>query len=575
MDDFSGFAMPKMLHANLAEMQYQQPTPIQAKAIPLALEGQDILGSAQTGTGKTAAFLIPAISYLLRNQEESAIILAPTRELAMQVMTVSHAMLGKQSGIRSTLLIGGAPMQKQFQELRRSPRLIIGTPGRINDHLRRKSLHLSNASFLILDEMDRMLDLGFGVQIDDIVQHMPNERQTLMFSATLPKEIEKLSKKYMSNATRVSVDNVSRPAAKIKQTELRVGQRDKYQTLLNELQKREGTVVMFVKTRRDTETIAEKLAKDGIEAEPIHGELRQKRRDNTIKAFRNQKFRVLVATDVAARGLDIPHIAHVINYDLPQVAEDYIHRIGRTARAGAEGEALCLIAPHDEEKWYEIAMLLDPNAKIERPRRMGKSKPKRFGGKGGGGGKSFGGGGGAGGRRDGKSFGGGGNGKPFKRREGGSSEGKPFKRREEGGSSEGGKPFKRREGGHSDGKPFKRRDEGSSEGQPFKRREGAADAKPYKQKRPGSHTDAGGKPKFEKRSEGGDKPFKRRDEGSSEGHTKTNFKKRKKPPGAGGGRPNKAGGEGAKSKPAHGGKGGSISRSQAKNLKGKVKFKQG
>jgi len=562
MDDFNGLAMPKMLHANLAEMQYQTPTPIQAKAIPIALEGRDILGSAQTGTGKTAAFLIPAISYLLRNQEESAIILAPTRELAMQVMTVAKAMLGKQSGIRSTLLIGGAPMQKQFQELRRSPRLIIGTPGRINDHLRRKSLHLSNASFMVLDEMDRMLDLGFGVQIDDIIAHMPNERQTLMFSATLPKEIEKLSKKYMANSERISVDAISRPAAKIKQTELRVGQREKYNTLLNELEKRDGTVIMFVKTRRDTETIAEKLQKDGIEAEPIHGELRQKRRDNTIKAFRNNKFRVLVATDVAARGLDIPHIAHVINYDLPQVAEDYIHRIGRTARAGAEGEALCLIAPHDEEKWYEIAMLLDPNAKIERPRRMGKSKPKRFGGKGGGprreGGKSFGGG---GGRRDGK---------PFKRREGGAEggKGKPFKRREEGEGGEGksfkkkrpgmetdaqGKPkFKKRRDGGSD-KPFKRREEGSSEGgdKPFKRREGG-------------------------RSEGGDKPFKRREGGGSEGHTKTNFKKRKKPAGAGSSnRPNKAGGQGAKSKPAQGGKGGSISRSQAKNLKGKVKFKQG
>lgn len=362
METFQSMKLPEALNHTLRHMQFNNPTPIQAQAIPLALEGKDIIGSAQTGTGKTGAFGIPLVAHLMSNPNCFALVVTPTRELATQVMTQLQAMLGKNSRTKTALLIGGESINKQLQQLRNHPRLFVGTPGRINDHLERKSLKLQNTNFLVLDETDRMLDMGFVVQINNIMKFITKSHQTLLFSATLPKNIIKISEKYLKNPIRISVDTPDSLTKKIKQDILRVDEKDKYSTLLSQLQERDGSIIIFVKTKHGTEKMAIKLRKEGYSTDSIHGDLRQRKRDSVIASFRKKKYRILVATDVAARGIDIPHIKHVINYDLPQCAEDYIHRIGRTARAGAEGAALCLISPADRKKWYAIHKLLNPNS---------------------------------------------------------------------------------------------------------------------------------------------------------------------------------------------------------------------
>ena len=380
MNIFKAMGLPEALLHTLQNMQFNEPTPIQAEAIPLALQGQDILGSAQTGTGKTGAFAIPLVARLLSNPRGSALVMTPTRELATQVMSQLQAMLGKKSKIKTALLIGGESMPKQLAQLRNRPRVIVGTPGRINDHLERRSLTLQDTAFLVLDETDRMLDMGFTVQIEDVLKYMPAQRQTLLFSATLPKNIVRIAEKYLNNPVRVAINQTLAPVATIKQDILKVSEADRYPNLLAQLEERKGSVIVFVKTKYGTEKMAKKLSKDGHSVDAIHGDLRQHKRDRVIAAFRNKKYRILVATDVAARGLDIPHIAHVINYDLPQCAEDYIHRIGRTARAGAEGSALNLITPADRGKWTMISRLLNPDAdhcEKNQPSKSQSSKRKR------------------------------------------------------------------------------------------------------------------------------------------------------------------------------------------------------
>ncbi len=331
----------------------------------MALDGRDVFRTAQTGTGKTGAFAIPVIEYLLKSPRGSALIMTPTRELATQVDSVLRQMLQGHGAIKTACLIGGEPMPKQLAQLRARPRIIIGTPGRINDHLTRGSVMMHDTGLLVLDETDRMLDMGFGIQIDAILKFMPKTRQTLLFSATLPPEILKISKKYLTDPERVEIGQASQPALNIEHKMERATDAEKYPKLLEELAEREGSVIIFVKTKRGCDKLATKLDRSGHTAEAIHGDLRQSQRDRVIKAFRNQRYRIMVATDVAARGLDIPHIEHVINYDLPQCAEDYIHRIGRTARAGAKGAALCFVSPEDGGKWRAISRLLNPGQKVE------------------------------------------------------------------------------------------------------------------------------------------------------------------------------------------------------------------
>lgn len=385
MQNFKEMNLPQALFHRLEEQDFKTPTPIQAQAIPHALEGKDILGSAQTGTGKTAAYGVPLVTKLLENDQGGALVLLPTRELAMQVMKALRLFIG-HSKIDTALLIGGEDMGKQLRQLRMKPRLIVGTPGRINDHLTRGSLKLKFTNFLVLDEVDRMLDMGFGIQLDAIAKYLTAERQTLMFTATMPVDIEKVAKKYLVDPIRISVDADYSAATKIKQEHIKLADSDKHPRLLDELNERQGSVIIFVKTKRAADRMAEKLRKKDHKVDALHGDLRQNRRNRVIDAFRKKKYRILVATDVAARGLDIPHIEHVINYDLPQCPEDYIHRIGRTGRAGAEGVAVSFLSPSDGAKWKAIQRLINPGAKPSvddtifknnKKKPQGQGKPKR------------------------------------------------------------------------------------------------------------------------------------------------------------------------------------------------------
>jgi ATP-dependent RNA helicase DeaD len=379
MTTFNSFGLPSFLNDSLTRMGITVPTPIQMEAIPSGLLGTDILASAQTGTGKTIAYLIPLITNLLKSSQSSALILAPTRELATQILEAARALLSHKTQV--ALLIGGDSMHKQISALKRNPRLIVGTPGRINDHLGRRTLRLEETRFLVLDETDRMLDMGFTEDLKKIVSHLPRERQTFMFSATMPESIKKLSSAYLTNPQHICVGSTTEPVLKIKQESFQVSNTDKFPHLLKELEAREGSVIIFVKTKHGADRLAEKLTRQNHQATAIHGDLKQRKRDEVIRDFRNLKNRIMVATDVAARGLDIPHIMHVINYDLPQCPEDYIHRIGRTGRAGMEGFALSLISPEEGHKWRRIHNLIHPGKYQEsstesQPRR--KSKPRPF-----------------------------------------------------------------------------------------------------------------------------------------------------------------------------------------------------
>ncbi len=375
MSHFDQFELPAPLAQSLLKMNFTSPTPVQEAAIPFALQGRDILGSAQTGTGKTGAFGIPLVARLLSNPRGSALILLPTRELAQQVLDTLQKFLAKSPSIHTALLIGGESMPKQFQMLRNRPRLIVGTPGRVIDHLERGSLMLHEANFLVLDETDRMLDMGFGIQLEKIIKYLPATRQTLMFSATLPKEIIKMSEKYLKSPERIAIGSTTATAEKIVQEVVHTTEADKYAKMVAQLEARSGSIVMFVKTKWGAERLAQKLDRAGHSADAIHGDLQQRQRERVIQAFRDKRFRIMVATDIASRGLDIPHIEHVINYDLPQCPEDYIHRIGRTARNGSEGSTIAFITPEDGVKWKAILKLIDPEAYAALP----KAGPKKDG----------------------------------------------------------------------------------------------------------------------------------------------------------------------------------------------------
>jgi superfamily II DNA/RNA helicase len=357
---FQAFDLPESILQALNTLSFHQPTPIQTQTIPIALGGRDILGSAETGSGKTIAYGIPLLTALLKNPEQTALVLAPTRELATQILKSLVQLLDRHSQIRGVLLIGGDPIYSQLKVLKNKPRLLVGTPGRINDHLQRGTLKLDSTSFLVLDETDRMLDMGFGVQLERIAEYLPQKRQTLMFSATLPQYIIQLSKTYLTHPERIAIGSTTQAAPKIKQLLLKTTEAEKYDLLTNQLNEYPGSFIIFVKTKFGTERLAKRLQTDGFSADAIHGDLRQRNRDRVLNGFRKGQHRILVATDVAARGLDVPNIECVVNYDLPQCPEDYIHRIGRTGRAGMEGNAINLLTPQDQPKWRDIDRLLNP-----------------------------------------------------------------------------------------------------------------------------------------------------------------------------------------------------------------------
>ena len=378
MMTFNDFALPEALQHKLNALGFDKPTPVQERAIPAALEQRDILGSAQTGTGKTAAFAIPLLTKIMNHADVYGIIVTPTRELALQVDEQIRAFLSAKSKIRSVVLIGGASIDRQIQALAKRPKIIVGTPGRIIDHLERKSLDLAGFNYVVLDETDRMLDMGFSAPIAEIFSHVAEERQTLLFSATLPKNIQKVSAQYLQNPVRIEMGQVNSVGDNIVQSTQFVSIEGKFEMLVDALRDHDQSAIVFMNSKFATEKMAKRLKSAGITAEAIHGDLRQSKRERVISNLRDNKFRVLVATDVAARGIDVPHIHQVINFDLPRQTEDYIHRIGRTGRNGAQGIALNLATRDDMEKLNEIERLINPDAaKSVRKRPTGKPAGKK------------------------------------------------------------------------------------------------------------------------------------------------------------------------------------------------------
>ncbi len=339
---FSDFPLENLLKTNIISKGYENPTPIQDRAIPHILRGEDMVGIANTGTGKTAAFLIPLINKILKNPREKVLVIVPTRELAFQIDEELRA-FAKNSGLYSVVLIGGAGMRQQIMELRHNPHFVIGTPGRLKDHIDSKNLNLIGFNTVVLDEADRMLDMGFINDMRYMMEKMPKERHTLFFSATLSSEIEKLIHEFLNTPARISVKTQD-TAKNIDQDVIRIKNKTKFEVLLELLLTEDfNKVLVFSRTKHGAEKLAHELKKSGVKAESIHGDKNQSARLRALNDFKSDRVKVLVATDVAARGLDISDISHVINYDLPATYEDYIHRIGRTGRALKKGKALTFI----------------------------------------------------------------------------------------------------------------------------------------------------------------------------------------------------------------------------------------
>ncbi len=353
---FRDLGLSEMMLNALHSKGFEEPTPIQAQTIPFLLKNhKDLIGKAQTGTGKTAAFGIPIIENIVPDSKKvQAIILAPTRELAIQVAEELSS-FAEQQKTRIVAVYGGQPIERQISRLQRGVDIVVGTPGRILDHLERKTLDISKVSYIVLDEADEMLNMGFIDDIETILKAAPKERRTVLFSATMPSHIERLAKKYMSEyeVIAAATDNLSK--ANIQQIYFEVPQSDKFEALFRIIDVEESFYgLVFCRTKLDADEISHKLANRGCRAEAIHGDLSQGQREKVLQKFRAKKLTVLVATDVAARGIDIDNLTHVINYALPQDPESYVHRIGRTGRAGKTGIAITLITPSEYRKLIAI-----------------------------------------------------------------------------------------------------------------------------------------------------------------------------------------------------------------------------
>ncbi|GIQ68201.1 ATP-dependent helicase [Xylanibacillus composti] len=345
---------PKVLKA-ITELGFEEATPIQEKAIPIAMAGRDLIGQAQTGTGKTAAFGIPLINKIPPTEDRIvSLIMAPTRELAIQVAE-EIGKLSRFKGLRSLPIYGGQDIGKQIRALKKRPQIIIGTPGRLLDHINRKTIRLDYVQTVILDEADEMLDMGFMDDITSILKLIPEERQTMLFSATMPPNIQKLAQQFLRNPEHVSVVPKQVSAPLINQAYIEVQERQKFDALcrLVDMEAPELAII-FGRTKRRVDELSEALQKRGYSAEGLHGDLSQNQRDTVMRKFRDGSIDVLVATDVAARGLDVSGVTHVINFDLPQDPESYVHRIGRTGRAGKEGVAWTFVTPREIDHLHFI-----------------------------------------------------------------------------------------------------------------------------------------------------------------------------------------------------------------------------
>lgn len=333
---------------SLEKMGFEEATPIQAETIPLAMNGEDVIGQAQTGTGKTAAFGIPMIERFNRDEKGvKGLVVAPTRELAIQVAAEIDR-LGRNKGIKTLAVYGGQQMSRQIRALKDGPHIVVATPGRLLDHMRRRTIKMSEVQVAVLDEADEMLNMGFIEDIKDILKGIPKERQTLLFSATMPKQIRDIATTMMNNPKVVKTKAKEMTVENIKQSFIEIPERFKFDTLTNHFDINTPTLaIVFTRTKKRVDEIADGLQVRGFRAEGIHGDLTQGKRESVLKQFKSGRVEVLVATDVAARGLDITGVTHVYNFDIPQDPESYVHRIGRTGRAGRTGEAISFVTPRE------------------------------------------------------------------------------------------------------------------------------------------------------------------------------------------------------------------------------------
>ncbi|HTR25657.1 MAG TPA: DEAD/DEAH box helicase [Terriglobales bacterium] len=365
MTTFLELPLTSALQRKLAAAQFVNLTPIQERAIPPALEGRDVIGTAQTGTGKTLAFLIPLIETLSQEpaRHTAALVLLPTRELAMQVHE-QYEQLRTKTMPRATLVIGGVSEKAQIQSLRAGPELVIATPGRLQDLMTRRFADMRHVRTLVLDEADRMLDMGFLPAIRRILATLPRQRQTLCFSATMEQSVAGLVNEYMCDPVRVALGSVLRPAESVQLKAYEVRPGEKLDALRQLLYTEKGQTLIFTRTKRGAERLAKELVRDGFTAAMIHGDRSQSQRNGALSGFQEGRFQVLVATDIASRGLHVDDVAHVINYDVPKMAEDFIHRVGRTGRAGLQGCASTLAAGAEVLELRQIERTL--KLKIER-----------------------------------------------------------------------------------------------------------------------------------------------------------------------------------------------------------------
>lgn len=360
----------------LNNMGFEEATPIQAQTIPLGLKGEDVIGQAQTGTGKTAAFGIPMIELIEKKQRKiQGLVVAPTRELAIQVSDEIHR-LGKFKGIRSLPIFGGQEMQRQIRALRDGPHIVVATPGRLLDHMRRKTINISEVKTIVLDEADEMLNMGFIDDIRDILKMVPEERQTLLFSATMPREIRQIAATMMRDPKEVKVKSKQMSVDNIEQKFVEVHEKQKFDTLTNLLDIHVPELaIIFGRTKKRVDELSDGLQARGFRAEGIHGDLTQGKRMSVLNQFKSGRVQILVATDVAARGLDISNVSHVYNFDIPQDPESYVHRIGRTGRAGKKGVAVSFITPREMPHLKLIEKVT--NAKVERVNVPSQADAKR------------------------------------------------------------------------------------------------------------------------------------------------------------------------------------------------------
>jgi ATP-dependent RNA helicase RhlE len=378
MTTFSELPLNSALQRKLAAAEFTELTPIQERAIPPALEGRDVIGTAQTGTGKTLAFLIPLIETMNREPagHTIALVLLPTRELAMQVHE-QYEQLRTKTMPKAALVIGGVSEKAQIQGLRAGSGLVIATPGRLQDLMNRKFADLRHIKVLVLDEADRMLDMGFLPAIRRILSVLPQKRQTLCYSATLEQSVAGLVNDYMRNPVRVALGSVLKPAESVQLKAYEVRPGEKLDLVRKLLYAEKGQTLIFTRTKRGAERLAKELVRDGFNAAMIHGDRSQSQRNAALSGFQEGRFQVLVATDIAARGLHVDDVAHVINYDVPKMAEDFIHRVGRTGRAGLQGCATTLVAGAEVLELRQIERTLQlriertqmDSSEYERPRR--------------------------------------------------------------------------------------------------------------------------------------------------------------------------------------------------------------